>query len=155
MIKKYSLFILSIILIDQLSKRLFQKIGLWKLNEYFFLESAWNTGVSFSLLADMNPLLLTIITFALSCYVCFLLFYSKRVLEQIGLSLIVGGAIGNLLDRMIFGKVFDFIVIQYQLWRFPTFNFADICISIGGIVLFYDVFLKPDNKKVNKSKITK
>ncbi len=57
-----------------------------------------------------------------------------------GLALVLGGAVGNLIDRMVFGYVIDFIDVYYQYWHWPAFNIADTAISIGAGLLILDLF---------------
>ena len=57
-----------------------------------------------------------------------------------GLALVLGGALGNLVDRAIQGYVVDFIVVYYESWYFPAFNIADAAISIGAVLLILDMF---------------
>jgi signal peptidase II len=84
-----------------------------------------------------GPLFLTVITAAaavmVSIYIWKLGKYSPLFLA--GLGAILGGALGNLLDRFMYGKVVDFIDIGFTGWRWPTFNVADIAITAGGILL--------------------
>lgn len=61
------------------------------------------------------------------------------------LSLILGGAIGNLWDRVELGYVVDFISVHYQSWYFPAFNIADSAITIGAVLMLLDMFIHPDN----------
>jgi signal peptidase II len=56
------------------------------------------------------------------------------------LALVLGGAIGNLYDRMTLGYVVDFILVHYQGWNFPAFNVADSAITVGAIMLIIDAF---------------
>ena len=65
----------------------------------------------------------------------------KRMLTIAALSLIAGGAIGNLYDRAVLGYVVDFISVHYQQHRFPTFNVADAAISVGAVLLFVEWFI--------------
>lgn len=65
----------------------------------------------------------------------------KQVLLSLALSLILAGAVGNLIDRVLWGFVVDFISVYYAQWRFATFNVADAAISIGAALLILDVFL--------------
>jgi signal peptidase II len=55
------------------------------------------------------------------------------------LSLILGGAIGNVIDRLVFGHVIDFVQLHYQDWYWPAFNVADSAISVGVVLLIVDV----------------
>jgi len=57
-----------------------------------------------------------------------------------GLALILGGAVGNLIDRSLFGHVIDFIDVYYENWHFPAFNIADSAISVGASLLIIDMF---------------
>jgi signal peptidase II len=67
---------------------------------------------------------------------------SESKLSIYGLNLIISGAIGNLVDRIIRGAVFDFIYFNYQEFSFPAFNLADSFISIGAALFIYDYFFK-------------
>jgi len=66
------------------------------------------------------------------------------VAEGISLSLILGGALGNLIDRLIFGYVIDFISLYYKAWHWPTFNIADAAITVGGVMLAIEVLKKKE-----------
>ena len=61
-------------------------------------------------------------------------------LFKLGLSLILGGAVGNIIDRVSHGYVVDFVDLYWQTWHWPTFNVADIAISMGALVVLLDVF---------------
>lgn len=71
---------------------------------------------------------------------------SERLLA-ISLSLILGGAVGNLWDRAVLGYVIDFISVHYQTYYFPTFNIADSAISIGAGLMILDMFVNPEKHK--------
>jgi len=65
----------------------------------------------------------------------------------IALSLVLGGAVGNLIDRVVLGYVIDFVVVHYQDYYFPAFNLADSAITVGaGIMIFDILFAKPDQE---------
>ncbi len=64
-------------------------------------------------------------------------------LLTIALTLILGGAIGNLFDRAVYGYVVDFVLVHYGDWYFPAFNLADSCISVGAAFLILDMFWSP------------
>jgi signal peptidase II len=75
---------------------------------------------------------------------------SSEKLLALALALILGGAIGNLIDRALVGYVVDFIVVHYQHYYFPAFNIADSAITIGAMVLILDTLIKPkETSKVN------
>ncbi|NNL07204.1 MAG: signal peptidase II, partial [Gammaproteobacteria bacterium] len=67
-----------------------------------------------------------------------------RLHLAIGIALVLGGAIGNLIDRSIYGHVIDFIEIYYRDWHYPHFNIADSAISIGVGLVIYDMFKYSD-----------
>ncbi|MFZ2587933.1 MAG: signal peptidase II [Alphaproteobacteria bacterium] len=99
---------------------------------------AWNRGMSFSLLNDAGhwgPWVLGGIAVAASAWFVHWLGESKHILHQLGLGLIIGGAVGNLLDRIQHGAVVDFILFYHGEWAFPAFNVADSAISVGVVVL--------------------
>ncbi len=57
-----------------------------------------------------------------------------------GLSLVLGGALGNLIDRALHGYVIDFVQVWFGSWAFPSFNIADSAISVGAVLLIVDAF---------------
>jgi len=104
---------------------------------------AYNTGAAFGLLSDAGGwqrLFFTIIAIVVSIVIIIML---RRLKEHelqvaIALLLVLGGAVGNLVDRVRFGHVVDFIDVYYQTWHWPTFNVADSAITIGAILLVMD-----------------
>ena len=65
----------------------------------------------------------------------------KHIFLVTGLALILGGAIGNLIDRLVYGYVIDFLDVYYAEWHWPTFNIADSAITIGACLLILDAFV--------------
>ncbi len=63
----------------------------------------------------------------------------QRNLEALGLSFVLGGAIGNLVDRVLLGYVVDFIDVYYQAWHWPVFNVADSAITVGVVIMIIDI----------------
>ncbi|WP_243831483.1 signal peptidase II [Thiosulfativibrio zosterae] len=113
----------------------------------------YNHGAAFSFLADMGGWQRWFFT-ALAVGVSgFLLFWLKRLpnawtAEVIALNLILSGALGNLIDRVLFGKVTDFVDFYIGTWHYATFNVADIAISVGAFLLIlWEFFLKPKPEK--------
>ena len=96
-----------------------------------------NTGAAFSLL-DGNTLFVTIIGIVIIIMIIWYLYKNKvnKMIDKIGYSLILGGSIGNLFDRVCYGYVRDFIDIQIGEYNYPIFNLADSFIVIGVILLF-------------------
>ncbi|MCK5117252.1 MAG: signal peptidase II [Candidatus Aegiribacteria sp.] len=131
----------GILALDQLTKRL--ALGGLELHhpEAVFgnvlrFTLAWNQGAAFSMPWG-GPLFLTVVTAAAAVMVSIFIWKlgEHSPLFLAGLGAILGGALGNLLDRFMYGKVVDFIDIGGSGWRWPTFNVADIAITVGGVIL--------------------
>ncbi|MBN6775058.1 signal peptidase II [Pseudomonas granadensis] len=142
---------LLVLVIDQASKfyfegklEMFQQIVI--IPDLFSWTLAYNTGAAFSFLADSSGWqrwLFALIAIVVSCV---LVVWLKRLGRSdtwlaIALALVLGGALGNLYDRIALGHVIDFILVHWQnRWYFPAFNFADSAITIGAIMLALDMF---------------
>jgi signal peptidase II len=101
---------------------------------------AFNTGAAFSFLADQQGWqrwLFTGLALVVSAVLARWLARTPRAdwRTALPLALVIGGALGNLIDRVRFGHVTDFIQVYYQQWAFPSFNIADSSISIGAVLL--------------------
>ena len=146
-----------VIVLDQLTKwvavselQLYQQVPI--IDDLFSFTLAYNTGAAFSFLADASGWqrwLFAVIAVVVSVVLCVWLARLDRCkkLEAIALALILGGAIGNLYDRVIHGKVTDFILVHWQQsWFFPAFNIADSAITVGAALLLFDMFFgrKPE-----------
>ena len=112
----------------------------------FDLLLAYNTGAAFSFLSDAGGWqrwLLTGISLGVSVFLGIWLSKLPRRQKLLGiaLALILGGALGNLYDRMMAGYVVDFISVYFMQYRFATFNIADSAISIGAALMILDIFL--------------
>jgi signal peptidase II len=92
-----------------------------------------NTGVAFSFLAGTGALVYVVTALALVALVTFLMLRPSRRLLWLPTGMLVGGAIGNLIDRVALGSVIDFI----KLPHWPAFNIADTCITFGVIILVF------------------
>ena len=142
---------LLVLVIDQVSKahfegslEKFQQIVV--IPDYFSWTLAYNTGAAFSFLADSGGWqrwLFALIAVVVSAV---LVVWLKRLGRDdtwlaIALALVLGGALGNLYDRIALGHVIDFILVHWQnRWYFPAFNFADSAITVGAIMLALDMF---------------
>jgi signal peptidase II len=103
---------------------------------------AFNTGAAFSFLADQQGWqrwLFSGLAIAISTVLARWLAHTPRRdwRTALPLALVIGGALGNLIDRVRFGHVTDFIQVYYQQWAFPSFNIADSAISIGAVLLVW------------------
>ena len=132
------------VIADQISKELAEQFLLLHrpiaIMPSFNLTLAYNEGAAFSILSDAGGwqrwffvILSTLISVVLIFWIGGLKPYEKWT--RICLALVLGGAIGNLIDRVLYGKVVDFLDVYYQQWHWPTFNIADCCISIGAVGL--------------------
>lgn len=124
---------------------------------FFQLVHVRNTGAAFGLGANASsklvPILLNVGAIAVFCVV---VVYALRTavtdrLLQTGLHLILGGAIGNLLDRFRFGYVVDFLDVYIGRYHWPAFNVADSAICIGIALLFFDMRKKPETEAAAES----
>ena len=137
---------LTIILFDRVTKIFFSKILLYGesipvLEKVFHFTLVHNTGIAFGLFKDQGIVFIVVPVIAI-ILLFFNLYYYKQngeVLSRgyiIAFSLILGGAIGNLIDRIYFGYVIDFL--DFRIW--PVFNIADSAITIGAVVIAYKCF---------------
>lgn len=99
------------------------------------LTLGFNTGASFGLLGGMmadRPLLMAALTGALTLAFAVMAFRARHRLERMGFALIIGGALGNIIDRLRQGSVTDFLDLYWRDWHWPAFNVADIAITLGA-----------------------
>ena len=123
----------------------------------FRLVHTENPGAAFGMLAEGNPMLRAAVLIGVSVVVLFFVAFAlwgrgssfTATMTRIGLALILGGAIGNLYDRILHGTVTDFLEVYQGTWTFPAFNVADSAITIGSIFLLIDL-LRPPRKPATK-----
>jgi signal peptidase II len=151
--KKYPYFLLSflIVLADQVTKFLarvyidaFETI---KIFPFLQLVSVRNEGAAFGLFKGFGNNAFIIVSLIAITVVSYLLFKIRE--DRFALSLILGGASGNLIDRIVFKKVTDFIDVFAGKFHWPAFNIADSALTVGLIVMLLDSLLK--QKSVGKS----
>lgn len=152
------IIILSIILfiVDQISKILIVKLidinhSVEVIKNFFYLTYTHNTGAAFSILTGQRIFLILI-----AVAILIILFNHirknkvKEKIEILSFSLIIGGSLGNLLDRIVRGYVIDFVDIKIFGYNFPVFNIADTFIVIGVFLLLIETLRKErknDNRK--------
>ena len=111
-----------------------------RLHENFALVMAWNRGVSFSMFSHSSewmPYVLAALAASISALLARLALRSEHGLERIGYAMVIGGAMGNALDRLRFGAVADFFYAHIGARGWPAFNVADMAICTGvGLLLF-------------------
>ncbi|MDZ7737238.1 MAG: signal peptidase II [Gammaproteobacteria bacterium] len=146
---------LLIILLDQLSKQI--AVNMLVLHEPlavlpgFNLMLTYNTGAAFSFLSDAGGWqrwLFSIFAVVISVVLLVWLYRLPRPARWLAcaLALILGGALGNLWDRLQYGHVIDFIQVYYQQWYWPAFNLADSAITVGAVMLIIDALWLSEDK---------
>ena len=146
-----SLIILGVVfLLDRLSKNYI--LNYFKtsdteivVNRYLNFDLIWNSGVAFGFFSFNDTLAYQLMTVLIAIIIIFLIyfFFKSSSKEKLFFALVIGGAAGNLFDRLIYFSVPDFIDLHYRGFHWFTFNIADIFITIGIIcILFYEIFKK-------------
>lgn len=110
----------------------------------FQLRMAWNTGISFSLFDSGTTLTITLLLVVQTTIMAAVIWYMwqmDRRWMQAACGFIIGGGLGNIVDRITMGAVADFLHLYWGDWHFPTFNVADTCITIGVIMWLIDAFI--------------
>ena len=140
----YVLLIVVAIALDQWIKQLVEN-GLAfqeKIDVLPFLAlfRTYNTGIAFSMFASLGDTGLVVIAVLV---VAFVLYLAARTppghfVARIGFALIIGGALGNLIDRAVYGHVIDYILFHTPVWSFAVFNLADAFISVGAALVVFD-----------------
>jgi len=148
---KYFLITSLVLLSDQFTKVLIIKNILddqfIRVNSYFDLVHFKNQGAAFGFLSDAGGwqrYFLSIVASIVSIVIIFMIKKHKdEFYTALGLSLILGGALGNLYDRLFLGYVTDFLYFHFQDYYWPAFNISDTAIIIGvGILIYTDLFQK-------------
>ena len=115
----------------------------------FNVTLGFNEGASFGMMSGAmagRPLLMAALTGGLALMFAIMAFRAESLRERTGLALIVGGALGNIIDRLRQGAVTDFLDLYWRNWHWPTFNGADIAITLGALLVF-TVWLRPSKSK--------
>lgn len=110
---------------------------------FLALYRTYNTGVAFSMFASFSDTILIVVSIAV---IVFILYLASRSTSgpwfaRIGFTLIVGGALGNLIDRAVYGHVIDYIFFHTPVWSFAVFNLADVFITVGAVMVLLEEFL--------------
>ena len=115
------------------------------------LYRTWNHGIAFSMLSGLPDIALVAFTAAIIALVSYLWFRaaSGYLVARIGFALIIGGAIGNLTDRLLHGYVIDYVLFHTPVWSFAVFNLADSFITVGAALILLQEVL--DWRKARRS----
>jgi signal peptidase II len=135
-----------IVVLDQVSKwwileRLMMPPRVIEVTSYFNLVMTWNRGVSFGLFNNDSPynaLILSVVAAVIAGLLLIWLARARQPIMAYGLGLVIGGAVGNLIDRIRFGAVADFLDFHVWGYHWPAFNVADSAITIGVALLVVD-----------------
>jgi signal peptidase II len=116
-----------------------------QITPFFDLAMAWNKGVSYSLLTSNNQEPLIALSLVLCVALLVWLARAKSSLAAFAFGLIIGGALGNALDRVLHGAVADFVHLHWGTWSWYIFNIADVGIVAGVGLLIYDNLFNEEN----------
>lgn len=134
-----------VLLLDQATKQL--ALAQLTLHEpvvllpFLNLTLVYNKGAAFGFLSSASGwqnVFFIVVAFIACGVIFYLLRQTRERLFATALMLVLGGAIGNLVDRLIYGYVIDFVDVYYQSWHWPAFNIADSAITIGAILIAFD-----------------
>lgn len=141
-----------VVILDQLSKwvvlaHVMQPPRLIEVTGFFNLVLAWNRGISFGMFGGgaLPAWALSLVALAIVAGMGVWLWRAGRGLVVLGIGMIVGGAVGNVIDRFRFGAVADFLDFHVMGYHWPAFNVADMGITVGAAILVLDsLFAAPD-----------
>ncbi|MDO9005008.1 MAG: signal peptidase II [Aquabacterium sp.] len=148
MLKRWLLISAVVIVLDQLSKAAINSHFVYgesmAVTSFFNLVLAHNTGAAFSFLSEaggMQRWLFSFVAVAASVWIVWLLRkHQTEMLFSFSLAFILGGALGNLIDRIAYGYVVDFLDFHWSGYHFAAFNVADSAITCGAALLIWDSF---------------
>lgn len=138
----YTIFILLIFYLDRSSKNQilnnFNETSFF-INDFLNLDLIWNTGIGFGLLSTNSALSYNIVTTMIGAVILILIFLSliSKKTDKIIYCTIIGGALGNFYDRIVFKAVPDFIDLHFNNFHWFTFNLADVFITLGVIFFMF------------------
>nr|WP_251035632.1 signal peptidase II [Paenibacillus sp. ISL-20] len=142
-------------LIDQGTKYLIAtKLELYEqipvIGDFFLITSSRNRGAAFGILQDQLWFFIVVTLIVVGGIVWYLRKVSKegRKLLPTALALVLGGAVGNFIDRLVMGEVVDFLQFNFGSYTFPIFNIADSCIVIGVGLIILDTLLEGRREKI-------
>jgi signal peptidase II len=150
---------LGVVLADQATKALvlarFAPGERVELTGFFNMVLVYNRGAAFSFLSDaggwQTPALAVFALVAIGVVGAFIVRSPGRHLLRCGLALILGGAAGNLIDRLRFGQVVDFLDFHAAGWHWPAFNVADSAITVGAVLLILEGFVHREGRTSSAS----
>ncbi len=140
--------------VDQISKGLLATYtadgDVLSFGKFFNLVKVWNTGVSFSMFnnhGDVGRVLLSVFSLVVCAFLLHWMLKEDNQLKIVALGLVIGGALGNVVDRIRFGAVLDFLDFHIAEYHWPAFNLADTFICIGACLLILLEIFKVKTEK--------
>jgi signal peptidase II len=138
------LIVASVIILDQITKHLIaaylSPLDSVEVFPFLHIVNVRNTGAAFGSFRNVESSFFIVISVLAIIFVITLL--AKRTYNYVGLSLVLGGAIGNLTDRMLYGKVVDFLDFSVGSFHWPAFNVADSALTVGIAVILLTSLMK-------------
>ena len=149
----------GIFALDWITKRWIEKnVSFWDTHAVIpgllSIVHAQNRGAAFSILADAPDAVRAVVLIGMSGVVTLIVAWMFRgallkpethtAAGRLALALVLGGALGNLYDRILRGSVTDFVLFYWRDWQFPAFNVADSAISVGAVLLLIDLWRRKD-----------
>lgn len=155
MSKKVYILTLVIFIIDQISKSIISTYltlnkSIEVIKDFFYLRYINNTGASWGILSNSRILLIILSLLAIIILIRYMYSFKKTKLNLIGFGFLLGGILGNLSDRILYGYVRDFLDFIIFKYDFPVFNIADIFIVLGVIILVISI-IRGEDKNGSKS----
>lgn len=149
----------AVVLLDQASKwvmleRVMNPPRIIEVTPFFNLAYAWNRGVSFGLFDEVsawNRWALPLLALVISAVLAVWLARARHWVLSLGLGMIIGGAVGNVIDRIRFGAVFDFLDVHVGGWHWPAFNVADSSITLGVVLLILDSLFQFGDRRTTEA----
>jgi signal peptidase II len=144
-----------IVALDQITKySVIKSIGFGELipviDRFFYLTYYENKGAAWGILQNGRYFFI-VLTIIVSVIIAYYIYKSDSKLQSISLSLVLGGAIGNLIDRVYKGGVTDFLDFHFGSYNFPTFNVADSFVVVGtSLLAYYLLFVYKEKEDINE-----
>ena len=143
----FLIIILLIFFLDRYSKLYILKNfsdRIYYINKLINFDLVWNTGIGFGLFNSSSMFIYNLISIVIACVIILLVYLTikSKKIDKIAFSIIIGGAIGNFYDRLIYNAVPDFIDLHYANFHWFTFNLADVFITFGVFIFLLKGFVK-------------
>jgi signal peptidase II len=123
------------------------------IDNFFYITYVQNEGAAFGILKNSRWIFIALAIIAVIAIIRYIMSDKKIFMDEtISYSLILGGIIGNLIDRILFGYVIDYADFYIFGYNFPIFNVADSCMVIGFIIVMYNLIIRGDRHEIDNSR---